>query len=229
MSQTDKLYAWIEVNLPDLHQKLSAASPARRVSILEHETRAVIGDDENLQVCAETILALLQMKASVIHLIGTRHDAKKYGCHNRAPLNTVCAPTCQYTHTVIGQADERCVGCRERLQVQVVEHQDKPDIIRLARESGAPDWWIGIGMQGEQTGSALAWLGRFASLVIADFLQRTGQYVTNEASRDAAIAEAVRAERKAIKKLAQDLSDAVAPCDDSGPSIVDAISARGAP
>jgi len=37
-----------------------------------------------------------------------------YGCHNRKPLVTVCAPLCQYTHTALGQADAACAGCRER-------------------------------------------------------------------------------------------------------------------
>lgn len=39
---------------------------------------------------------------------------KPYGCHNRAPIVTVCKPTCQYTHSNLGQADARCHGCRER-------------------------------------------------------------------------------------------------------------------
>jgi hypothetical protein len=39
---------------------------------------------------------------------------KPYGCHNRAPIVTVCKPTCQYTYTALGQADARCHGCKER-------------------------------------------------------------------------------------------------------------------
>ncbi len=38
----------------------------------------------------------------------------------------------------------------------------------------------------------------FAEAVVADFLQRTGQYLTDDASREAAIADAVAAERAAI-------------------------------
>ena len=37
-----------------------------------------------------------------------------YGCHNRAPIVTVCKPMCQYTYTSLGQADPRCKGCKER-------------------------------------------------------------------------------------------------------------------
>jgi hypothetical protein len=39
---------------------------------------------------------------------------KPYGCWNRQPIVTVCKPTCQYTYTTLGQADERCYGCKER-------------------------------------------------------------------------------------------------------------------
>ena len=42
---------------------------------------------------------------------------------------------------------------------------------------------------------------RFANLVIADFLAQTGQYVTNDASREAAIKKAVDAEREACAKV----------------------------
>ncbi len=39
---------------------------------------------------------------------------------------------------------------------------------------------------------------RFANLAIADFLERTGQYVTNDASREAALAQARAEEREAL-------------------------------
>jgi hypothetical protein len=42
------------------------------------------------------------------------HESNPYGCHNRAPIVTVCKPTCQYTYTALGQADARCHGCKER-------------------------------------------------------------------------------------------------------------------
>ena len=38
-----------------------------------------------------------------------------YGCWNRNPIVTVSAPTCQYTLSSLGQADTRCVGCKERV------------------------------------------------------------------------------------------------------------------
>lgn len=44
-------------------------------------------------------------------------------------------------------------------------------------------------------------LERFANLVIADFLERTGQYVTTDASREAALAQAKAEEREACAKV----------------------------
>ena len=64
----------------------------------------------------------------------------------------------------------------------------REDAQRLAIEAGFhPDWAIE---------KCLDQFQAFYSLAIADFLERTGQYVTNDASREAVIAEAVAAERK---------------------------------
>ena len=49
---------------------------------------------------------------------------------------------------------------------------------------------------------------RFANLVIADFLAQTGQYVTNDASREAAIKKAVDAEREACAKVCDERAEA---------------------
>ena len=49
---------------------------------------------------------------------------------------------------------------------------------------------------------------RFANLVIADFLAQTGQYVTNDASREAAIKKAVDAEREACAKVCEERAEA---------------------
>ena len=49
---------------------------------------------------------------------------------------------------------------------------------------------------------------RFANLVIADFLAQTGQYVTNDASREAAIKKAVNAEREACAKVCGERAEA---------------------
>ena len=49
---------------------------------------------------------------------------------------------------------------------------------------------------------------RFANLVIADFLAQTGQYVTNDASREAAIKKAVDAERDACAKACDERAEA---------------------
>lgn len=70
----------------------------------------------------------------------------------------------------------------------------RDDVIRMAREAGfdrsnphcdlmvihSNGSWIGIEKE----------LTRFAGLAIADFLARTGQYVTNDASREAALEQA---------------------------------------
>jgi hypothetical protein len=44
---------------------------------------------------------------------------------------------------------------------------------------------------------------KFADLVIDDFLARSGRYLTNDASREAAIAAAVFAERDACAKVCE--------------------------
>lgn len=70
----------------------------------------------------------------------------------------------------------------------------RDDAIRLAREAGvissSPFFgvWENHALQ----------LERFAQLVIADFLKSTGQYVTNDASRKAAITEAVAPWKSAV-------------------------------
>lgn len=78
---------------------------------------------------------------------------------------------------------------------------DRDNIIRMAREAGFKlqerslvnvDALLGI----DSTDT----LQRFADGVIADFLQRTGQYLTNDASREAVIADAVAEEREACAK-----------------------------
>ena len=70
------------------------------------------------------------------------------------------------------------------------------DIIRMAREAG-----IWQGDRCEFVANTEDVLERFATLVIAEFLKRTGQYVTNDASREAAIASAVAVERKRVMSL----------------------------
>lgn len=77
---------------------------------------------------------------------------------------------------------------------------DRDNIIRLAREAGLRT--IGV----FYVDDAAQFVGefdpsweRFAGLVIADFLQRTGQYVTNDATRATVVAEAVVAEREALR------------------------------
>ena len=86
------------------------------------------------------------------------------------------------------------------------EKMTRDDIIRMARESGfakgtephsvvvrhSNGSWVGV----------YAELNVFAYKVIEHFLDTTGQYVTNDASREAAIQAAVEAEREACAEIA---------------------------
>ena len=74
----------------------------------------------------------------------------------------------------------------------------RKDIVRIARECDiqvsegntfADDCYISV-------------LYRFANKAIEHFLATTGQYVTNDASREAAIQAAVEAEREACAEIA---------------------------
>ena len=76
------------------------------------------------------------------------------------------------------------------------EKMTREDVVRVARECDihvsegntfADDCYISV-------------LYRFAHKVIEHFLATTGQYVTNDASREAAIQAAVEAEREACAK-----------------------------
>lgn len=97
----------------------------------------------------------------------------------------------------------------------------RDDVLRMAREAGAG---VAVTMSSPPRIAAAEFRGesleRFAAMVIADFLERSGQYVTNDASREAAIAEAVAAEREAclaeieqgiwVDKTASEILDAIA-------------------
>ena len=73
----------------------------------------------------------------------------------------------------------------------------RDDVIRLAREAGAAPASPFLGIRPAD----LEAIERFAHLVIADFLQRTGQYVTNDASREAALDLARGEEREACASV----------------------------
>lgn len=77
------------------------------------------------------------------------------------------------------------------------------EIIILAKEAGIIDPSPYVGARENQ----LLALERFALLVVADFLQRTGQYVTNDASREAAINAAHIAEQRAMRERVGTLCD----------------------
>lgn len=68
----------------------------------------------------------------------------------------------------------------------------RDELIRMTRESGLNNWELPVKA-----------LERFAELAIADFLEKSGQYVTNDASREAAIAGAVAMEREECAKLCE--------------------------
>lgn len=84
------------------------------------------------------------------------------------------------------------------------EKMTREDVVRMAHESGfakgtephsvvvrhSNGSWVGV----------YAKLNVFAHKVIEHFLDTTGQYVTNDASREAAIQAAVEAEREALSK-----------------------------
>ena len=86
------------------------------------------------------------------------------------------------------------------------EKMTREDVVRMARESGfakgtephsvvvrhSNGSWVGV----------YAELNVFAHKVIEHFLDTTGQYVTNDASREAAIQAAVEAEREACAEIA---------------------------
>ena len=74
------------------------------------------------------------------------------------------------------------------------EKMTREDIIRMAREAGDD--------VDHTLPSDLDFLERFAHKVIEHFLATTGQYVTNDASREAAIQAAVEAEREACAEIA---------------------------
>lgn len=77
------------------------------------------------------------------------------------------------------------------------------ELIRLAKEAGGG---LALTMSSNPRISNAMFSGKslehFADLVIADFLQRTGQYVTNDASREAALEQARAEEREAILRTA---------------------------
>ena len=87
------------------------------------------------------------------------------------------------------------------------EKMTREDVVRMARESGfakgtephsvvvrhSNGSWVGV----------YAELNVFAHKVIEHFLATTGQYVTNDASREAAIQAAVEAEREACAKVCE--------------------------
>lgn len=65
---------------------------------------------------------------------------------------------------------------------------NRDDVIRAAREAGAPGWWIGIGLNGEVTGGSLQWLERFAATAARHVLARTPPaMVVNTADLDPAL------------------------------------------
>lgn len=81
---------------------------------------------------------------------------------------------------------------------------DRDNIIRMAREAGFEiherKQQARVGMDALVGIDSTDKLQRFAELVKADFLQSTGQYLANDASREAVIADAVAEEREACAR-----------------------------
>lgn len=77
-------------------------------------------------------------------------------------------------------------------------------LIRMAKEAGGG---LALTMSSNPRISNAMFSGKslehFADLVIADFLQRNGQYVTNDASREAAINAAHLAGQRAMRDQAE--------------------------
>lgn len=112
---------------------------------------------------------------------------------------------------------------------------DRDNIIRMAREAGFEvhdrKQQARVGMDALLGIDSTEKLERFAESVIADFLERTGQYLTNDASREAVIADAVAEEREACRLAAKNavlkLGGARASGDLCHEAIDKAIRARG--
>lgn len=111
---------------------------------------------------------------------------------------------------------------------------DRDKIIRMAREAGFEvhdrKQQARVGMDALLGIDSTEKLERFAESVIANFLQRSGQYLTNDASREAVIADAVAEEREECAKLCdQEVArwgfHAVAPSAAAGCAVL--IRARG--
>lgn len=85
---------------------------------------------------------------------------------------------------------------------------NRGDVIRLAKDAGLGDHQDFRG-DSPVFSKYLAKLEGFATLVIADFLKQSGRYVTNDASRQAVIRDAVEIEREACARI----------CDESIPPV----------
>jgi len=103
------------------------------------------------------------------------------------------------------------------------EKMTREDVVRIANDSGihvsdgntfADDCYISV-------------LYRFAHKVIEHFLATTGQYVTNDASREAAIQAAVEAEREACAKVCENFNAGHQDCNYYDKAMAAAIRARG--
>ena len=107
----------------------------------------------------------------------------------------------------------------------------REDVVRMARESGfakgtephsvvvrhSNGSWVGV----------YAELNVFAHKVIEHFLTTTGQYVTNDANREAAIQAAVEVERKACAKVCENFNAGHQDCNYYDKAMAAAIRARG--
>lgn len=108
----------------------------------------------------------------------------------------------------------------------------RDDVIRMAREAGAPDWWIGVGCP--DSGHSQEWLERFyAAATEKERAARIAAQTENEALKerlnraDAEKCAAVLSEREACAKLCEVNHGTIWRNPDSF-QIAEAIRARGA-
>lgn len=84
---------------------------------------------------------------------------------------------------------------------------NRDDLIRLARDAGAPDWWICLGVDGVVTGSALLFLALLLARAAQDFDRFAADREMLAAHR--AMARAHLAFRASLVVMGDRLRDAV--------------------
>jgi hypothetical protein len=80
-------------------------------------------------------------------------EAMKYGCHNRKPYKEPhrMSPDCEYTKTELGKVDERCAGCRWKIEeplpercVHGIKFENRCSLCDVHSEDIQIDEWNGL-------------------------------------------------------------------------------------